>query len=187
MKWKGMGAAMKISLSIGFLGGLLLLAGSLTPGGSFGGGGRRRSALAGLLVLSWVALDLYGFRYIGILTPISAIAALQFIKSLAGGTSVALLLSIVLPNNIWPKVAKIVLGLSGALLIGLEVLLIAVCRLRHLVPPLRPFWSINAMLVGTIVSLAIVLWLTAKGRRKQDSSGSVAAPDSEIKSNEDQR
>jgi hypothetical protein len=187
IKWKGMSTIVKVSLSVGFLGSLLLLSGSLTPGGSFGGGNRLRSALAGLLVLSWVALDLYGFRYIGILTPISAIAALQFIKSLAAGTSVALLLSILLPSNLWPRVAKIVLGLNGALLIGLELFVIVICRLRHHVPPPCSFWSINAMLLGTIVSLAIVLWLTAKGRRKQDSSGSVAAPDSEIKSNEDQR
>ena len=168
IKLKGMSTIMKISRSLGFLGGSLLLVGSLKSGGSFGAENRRRSALTGLLVLSWVALDLCGFRYVGILTPVSAIGAIQFVKSLLGGTSVALLLSIVLPNNLWPKVAKILLGLNGALIIGLEVHLIVVSRLRHLVPPIRLFWFVDGTLLGTIVSLAIVLWLTTRSYGEAD-------------------
>jgi hypothetical protein len=179
MKWKGMGAVMKISLSIGFLGGLLLLAGSLTPSGSFGGGNRRRSALAGLLVLSLVALDLFGFRYVGILTPISAIAAFQFVKGLLTGTSVAFLLPIVLPNNIWPKVVKTGLVIYTMLFIGTDLLLVANYKPRSAVLALRSFWLLSALSLGMIVSLAIVLWLAAKGRREQDNSGLVAASDSD--------
>jgi hypothetical protein len=164
IKWKGMSTIMKISRSLGFLGGSLLLVGSLTPGGSFGGGNRRRSALAGLLCLSFVALDLFGFRYVGILTPLSAVAAFQFVKGLLTGTTVAFLLPIVLPDNLWPKVAKVGLGLFGVLFIGTDLLLVANYKPRSAVLALRSFWSINGMLLGTIVSLAIVLWLTTKSR-----------------------
>jgi hypothetical protein len=168
IKWKGMGTCKKISLIIGFMGSLLLLVGSLKPHGNLGDENRRRSALPGLLVLSWVVIDLIGFRFISILTPLPVVGAFHFVESLLGGTSVALLLSIVLPNNLWPKVAKMLLGLMGALLIGIELYRIAISRLKHLGIPLHFFWLINGMLLGTIASLAIVLWLTTKSRRDAD-------------------
>ena len=186
IKWKGMSTTMKISLSVMFLGCSSFLVGSLVPAGSFRGGNRRISTLAGLLGLSYVALDLLGFRYIGILTPISAIGGFQFVKSLAGGTAVALLLSIVLPNNLWPKVAKILIGLDAALLIGLDVLLIVVCRLRHFASPLRPFWFINGTLLGTVASLVIVFWITSRNTQSErDSITVVTESDSEVGVNGD--
>jgi len=164
IKWKGMSTTIKISLLVALLGFSLFLVGSLTPSGGLRGRNKRITGLAALLGLSWVALDLLGFRYIGILTPMLAIAAFQFVKSLAGGTSVALLLSIALPNNLWPRVAKILLGLNGALVIGLELFVIVVFRLRHLVPPLRSLLLINGLLLGILTSLAVVLWLTNRNR-----------------------
>ena len=172
IKWKGMSTIMKISLSLGFLGSSLLLVGSLTPGGHFGGGNRRRSALAGLLVLSTMALDLFGFRCIGILTPLSAVAAFQIVKGLLTGTLVAILLSIVLPNNIWPKVVKVGLGILGMLFIGTDLLLVANHKPRSAILALRPFWSVNGMLLGTVVSLAFVLWLTTKNSREAEQQQS---------------
>jgi tetratricopeptide (TPR) repeat protein len=163
IKWKGMSTIMKISLSLGFLGSSLLV-GSLTPGGHFGGGNRRRSALAGLLVLSTMALDLFGFRCIGILTPLSAVAAFQIVKGLLTGTLVAILLSIVLPTNIWPKAVKTGLVIFGLLFIGNDLFVVSNHKLRGVALALRSFWSINGMLLGTIVSLAIVLWLTTRSR-----------------------
>jgi hypothetical protein len=164
IKWKGMSAIMKIGLSLGFLGSSLLLVGSLTPGGSFGGGSQRRSALAGLLILSTMALDLGGFRYIGILTPLSVVAAFQIVKGLLTGTLVAILLSIVLPTNIWPKAVKTGLVIFGLLFIGNDLFVVSNHKLRGVALALRSFWSINGMLLGTIVSLAIVLWLTTRSR-----------------------
>lgn len=173
IKWKGMSTPIKISLAVMFLGCSSVLIGSLMPRGKIQHGNRQIPTLAALLGLSYVALDLLGFRYIGILTPLSAVGAFQFVKSLAAGTAVALLLSIVLPNNLWPKVAKMLIGLNGALLIGLEVILIMVCRLRHFPSPIRPFWFINGTLLGTIASLAIVFWITTKST--QSERGSITA------------
>jgi hypothetical protein len=172
IRWKGLSTIMKISLSVGFLGGLLLLAGFLTPSGSFGGGNQRRSALAGLLVVSWVAMDLYGFRYIGILTPVSAFAVFQFAKGLLAGTTVASLLPIVLPKNIWPKVVRVGLGVFGVLFIGTDIFVVSNHKLRSVALTLRSFWSINGMLLGMIVSLAIVLWLTTKNSREAEQQQS---------------
>jgi hypothetical protein len=175
IKWKGMSTPIKISLAVMFLGCLSVLVGPLMPGGNLQGGNRRISTLAALLGLSYVALDLLGFRYIGILTLLPAIGAFQFVKSLAAGTTVALLLSIVLPKNLWLKVAKILLELNGALLIGLELFMVWNHKLRSAVPAFRSFWSMNGMLLGMIASLAIVLWLTAKRRRDQNSVDLIAA------------
>jgi len=168
IKWKGMSTVMEVGLAVGFLGSLLLLAGSLTPGGSFGGGNQRKSALTGMLVLSSVVLDLLGFRYIGILTPMSAYAAFQLGKGLLTGTTVAFLLLIVLPNNLWPKIAKVGLGLLGVLCIGGDLLLVANYKPRSAVLTLRSFWSLNGMLPGMIVSLAIVHWLATRSRREAE-------------------
>lgn len=186
VKWKGMSTPIKISLAVMLLGCSFVLVGPLMPGGSFRGGNRRISTLAGLLGLSYVAFDLLGFRYIGILTPLSAIGGFQFVKSLAGGTAVALLLSIVLPNNLWSKVARILLGLNGALLIGLELAMIANYKLRGVVPALRSFWSMNGTLLGIIASLAIVFWITSRNTQSErDSITAVTESDSEAGINGD--
>ncbi|MGA2218769.1 MAG: tetratricopeptide repeat protein [Terracidiphilus sp.] len=176
IKWKGMSTPIKIGISVTFLGSLVVLVGSLMPRGSFRGRHQRTFTLAGLFGLSYVALDLYGFRYIGFVTPVLAVGAFQFVKSLLSGTLIALILSALLSNTLWPKVAKILLSVNGLLLIGLDVFMISTDRLRHLVPTLRTFWSINGRVLGTLVALAIVFWLTNRNR-KEDGSEIVESLD----------
>jgi len=177
IKWKGLSAFMKVSLSVMLLGSLMVLAGSLRHRGRPQWQKQRTFAFAGLLGLSYVALDLLGFRYIGILTPLAAVFCFQFVKSLVGGTFVALLLTVVLPNSLWPKVIKVGLGLFGMLLVGADIFVLSVSKLRNGVLPAPHFWSMNAMLLGTIVSLAIALWLARKRRSEPEFQSEVAASD----------
>jgi len=168
IKWKGMNPYIKISHAIIFIGSLFFLVGSLLPGWNSRNENRRSFTFAGLLGLSYLVIDLFGFCYIGILTPLPVVGAFHFVESLAAGTSIAIILSIVLPNKLWPKVAKVTLGILGILFIGIELYGIAIFKLRHLALPVRWFWSINGMLLGTIVSLAIVLWLTTRSYGEAD-------------------
>jgi len=178
INWKGLSTFMKVSLSVTLLGSLMVLTGSLRHRGSPQWEKQRTFAFAGLLGLSYVALDLLGFRCINILTPLAAVYSFQFVKSLVGGTVVALLLSVVLPSSLWPKVIKVGLGLFGMLLVGADIFVLSVFKLRNGVLPARPLWSMNAMLLGTIVPLAIALWLARKRRSEPELQGEVAASDS---------
>ena len=178
IKLMGLSAFMKVSLSVTLLGSLMVLTGSLRHRGSPQWEKQRTFAFAGLLGLCYVALDLLGFRYIGILTPLAAVYAFQFVKSLVGGTFVALLLTVVLPNSLWRKVIKIGLGLFGILLVGADIFVLSVSKLRNGVLPAPPFWSMNAMLLGMIVSFAIALWLARKRRSEPEFQSEVTAPNS---------
>ena len=73
IKWKGMSPFGKITMSTIFLGSSLCFIGSLMPGGSFRGRQQRTFTAAGLAGLCYGALDLCGFRYINILTPVLGI------------------------------------------------------------------------------------------------------------------
>ena len=140
------------------------LLGSFIPGGSFRTADHWTFTLVGILGLSYIVLDLCGLRYIGIQTPLVAIGAFAFVKILPVGISVPLLFSTALPYSVWPKVAKVALGLFGILFLGLNILVMTVFRLRTVVPTSSPFWKIDGMLLGTFVSLAIFLWLTRNSR-----------------------
>jgi hypothetical protein len=181
VKWKGMSTFGKITISAIILGSALSFICSLGPVGSFRDRQQRTFTAAGLAGLCYAALDFFGFRYIGILTPVSTVGALSLVKSLLAGTSLVFLLPIVLPNNLWPKIIKIVLGLFGLLFVGLNLYVIANYKLRSIVPTLRSFWSINGMLLGIAISLGICLWLThTKFKLEQNLDGDVIASDSPI-------
>jgi hypothetical protein len=125
---------------------------------------QRLFALAGLLGFSYLAFDLLAFRYIGILTPLPVVGAISLVKTLLSGTFVALLLSVVFPNKLWPKMAALLLGLNCILVIGLDARALANETLRSAIPTLRSFWTLNGMLLGFSIVLAIVLWRTSKNR-----------------------
>jgi len=159
IKWKGMSTFRKVALSIAFLGSTFVLVNSLLQRGGFRGRNQLAFTLAGLLGIAYVIEDLFAFRYVGILTPVAAVCAVQFAKWLLAGTSVALMLSLVLPTNLWPKVAKAGMGVIAILLIGLNFKIVTNPALRSAIPALRSFWSLNAMFLGTLAALAMVLWL----------------------------
>jgi len=166
IKWKGMSTPTKISRSITFLGSLLIFASSLMPRERYRGKQQRTLSIAGLLGFSYLALDLLGFRYIGILAPLPVVGAFSFFKSLLSGTFLALLLAVVSPD-LWSKFARIIAGLFGILFIGFNVLVIVLYKLRTVFPPLRSFWSLNGDLLGVSLALAVAIWLNSK-HREQD-------------------
>ncbi|MGA9672465.1 MAG: tetratricopeptide repeat protein [Terracidiphilus sp.] len=166
IKWKGMSKFGKVTISIVFLGNALILIGSVKDWRSSRGPQQRTFFVAALFGFSYLALDLLGFRYIGILTPVLSVGAFSLVKSLLSGTFLALLLSVVLPNSLWPKVAKVLLGISCVLFIGHNGLAITVYEQRHAFPTLRSFWLINGMLLGMSAGISTVLWLKGKSRRE---------------------
>ncbi len=100
----------KVTLSIVFLGSILLL---ISSRGNIRNRQQRRVTLDGLLGLSWVGLDAYGYSHFGTLLALSAVNAFYFGKSLLSGISVVMFLSIV-----WPQAFKIVLTICATLFIG---------------------------------------------------------------------
>jgi hypothetical protein len=160
--WKGMSTIVKVALSLSFLASAFAFVSSLIPGGSFRGPRQRSFTAAALLGIAYVVSDLLGFRYLGILTPQPVFAVIQFTKGLLGGASFALLLSAVLPNSLWSKVAKAGIGVFGIGLVGFNLFVIAVPKLRIVAPALGSIWSMNAMLLAFIASLILVLWATKK-------------------------
>lgn len=177
-KLKGLSTPIKISLAIMFLGSSMVLVGPLMPRGRVRGEHQQALTFAAVLALSYVAFDLLGFRYIGLLTPLSAVGAFFFVKSLLGGTSVAILLRVVLPNGRWPKVSKVGIGVCGVLFVGFNLIVLTNQRMRSVSPLPGSFWSLNGMLLGVIVSLTIVLWLVHRDVKfGQKLDGETAALD----------
>jgi hypothetical protein len=174
IKWKGMGTCKEISLSAMFLVFSWYLIGSLMPGGKFRDRQRRTLILTGLLGLSDVVFELLGFRYIGILTPVSAVVAFRFVNGLLLGAIGALLLSVVFSSRVWSKVVKVMLGVFGITLIGPVVFVTSIFGMAHVGPLLRHCWPINAQVLGTIVALAIALWLSKKRRSETEPQCEVA-------------
>ena len=175
IKWKGMSKFFKITLSIMLVGNVLILAGAVKDWRSPRSAQQRIFGIAGLFGWSYLALDLLGFRYIGILTPLAVVGAFSLVKTLLSGAFVALLLSAIFPTDVWPKVAKLLLALNGLLLIALDARVLANDKLRSAAPALRPFWTLNGMLLGFSIVLAIIIWRTNKGR-KEDPTETAGLP-----------
>ena len=159
IKWKGLSTSLKVALSVISLGSLLVLVAPILEKNKLRNTRQLTTTIAGLLGLSYAALDLVGFRYVGILTPIWAIASLQFFKGVSAGMSLLLLLSIVLPNGVPIKIARVGLGVIGMLLIGINLASTLIPKTRSFVPTLRPLWSLNGMFLGTLAAVAIYLRL----------------------------
>jgi hypothetical protein len=158
----------KITLSMTFLGSFWFLASSLKAGH-----GRRQQriiAMAGLLGLAYVGLDLYWHLYVGFAHPWSAAAALDFARHLLGGISVAFFLFIIFPNR-----TKVVLAISGALLIAFNLFAVAHYDLRHLAPAIRIFSLFNGLFIGASIPPAIYLWLESRRSKKShDNRNKIA-------------
>lgn len=148
----------KINLSIVFLGSVWLI---VSSPGNIRNRLQRRTALLGLLGLSWLGLDVYGHTHFGLLQSISAVNIFYFGKSLLAGTSVALLVPIV-----WSKGTKTVLGISGILFLVFNIYASAHYDLRRFITCLRVFYSINGLLIGTSIASVIFLWLEHKKSQK---------------------
>jgi hypothetical protein len=162
----------KINLSVVLLGSILLL---IRSGGAIRNREQRKAALAGLLGLLWLGINVYGLSHFGILLSLSAVNAFYFGKSLLSGMFVAVLVSIVRPDG-----AKTLLRICGILFIGLNIYAATHYQLRHLAPYLRVFYSANALLIGIAIASAISLWLegekTTGSQCGNDGTGLGTAP-----------
>jgi len=160
-------AQSEIELLVAFLGNIVFL----TRWGDRRNREQRGIVLAGLLGLSWVGLDVYGHFRFGILQALSAVNAFYFGKSLVGGVSAAILISLV-----WPHWAKTALRICGILFIGFNIYAVAHYDLRHLAPALRAFCSTNGLLIGNAIPLAIFLWLDRAKAAEGGGSNNGAPP-----------
>jgi TPR repeat protein len=152
----------KINLSVFFLGSVLLL---INSKGNIRDRQRRRTALAGLLGLSWIGLTVYGYSHFGMLQSLSAVNAFYFGKSLLSGIFVATLTSLV-----WPRGAKTMLRICGVMFIGFNIWAITHYDLRQLTPYIRAFYYANGLLIGVAIA-STILWLEGQKARKTTNGG----------------
>src|SRR5437667_410214 len=164
----GFTAQGKICLSVAFLGSIVLLISSRV---SMRNRQQRRATLAGLLGLSWVGLDVYGYSHFGILQSLSAVNAFFFGKSILSGIYVAMFSSIV-----WTQGFKVVLRICGILFIGFNVYAITHYHLRHLAACPRAFYSGNGLLIGMAIPMTVLLWLAGQETRGSQNGKDGVAP-----------
>jgi len=164
----GFGAPIKVTLSIAFLGSMLLLIGSR---GDIRNRQQRRLALAGVLGLLWVGLEVYGHSHFGTLQALSAVNTFYFGKGLLCGLCVAMFLSIV-----WPRGFKNVLTICAMLFIGFNIYAMTHYDLRHLPACPRAFYSENGLLMGVAITSAFLLWLAGEKRRGTLNGNDGVAP-----------
>jgi hypothetical protein len=94
-----------------------------------------------------------------------AVNAFHFAESLAAGITVGLLITV-----FGPKRAKVVLGISGALLIVSDLIVIWRHELTRFVTTIRSFSMVNGLLIGIAVPLATFVWLETR-KRARDRGG----------------
>jgi hypothetical protein len=174
-----MSTLLKIDYSVLALGSLLLLISSGLLRRLFRGRQQRTAAMAGILGLSYVAMGLFGFYHFGICEPGLAVDAFYLAKSILGGIAVFMFISIVWPESVKPKSAKIALGVFGILFIGFNLFAVAHQDLARFTPAVRLFRTVNGELIGISVSLAVYLWRThKKARGGQSGNGETAVSES---------
>jgi hypothetical protein len=161
-----LGAGTKIGLALAFLGSVWLLISPLFPGRSIRLRQPLVTILAGLFGLLWVGLSLYGFSHTGLIQSASAVYAFYFTKDFLAGIFGVMIIFV-----LWPQSAKIVLRISGILLIGFNVYAIAHYDLRRLAAAIRMFYSANGWLIGIAIPSAIFAWLFHKQSRDKTESG----------------
>ena len=156
----------KVFLSLGFLGSILLL---ILSRGNILNRQQRRVAIAGLLGVLRVGLDVYGHSHFGILQALSAVNVFYFGKSLLSGILVAVLLPVV-----WPQGFKIVLTICAMLFIGFNVYAMMHYDLRRFAACPRAFYSANGLLMGIAITSAFHLWLAEKSGGTGNGKAGVA-------------
>jgi hypothetical protein len=117
----------------------------------------RALTIAGLCGLAYVGLSLYGA--FGSFPSVLTLNAFHFAEALAAGMSVAMCISVFGPTR-----AKMVLGISGILFIANNIPVIWGHEITRFVMTVRGFSSVNGLLIGLMVPLALSLWLETKRR-----------------------
>ena len=158
----------KVFLSLGFLASVLLL---ILSKGDIRNRQQRRVAIAGLLGLLRVGLDLYGHSHFGILEAMSAVNAFYFSKSLLSGILGAVLLPV-----FWPQGFKTVLTICTMLFIGFNIYAMMHYDLRDFAACPRAFYSANGLLMGIAITSAFHLWLAGEKRGGTQNGNDGVAP-----------
>jgi TPR repeat protein len=160
-------ATREITLSVMFVFCLVLLASSR---GGLRTRQQRRTTLPGLLGLTRVGLDLYGYFHFGILLALSAVNVFYFGKSLLGGVIVAMLVPIIRADGV-----RIVFGMCGILFVGFNIYAIAHYDLRYLPSSQRVFYSANGLLIGAAIASVMLLWLDRERTGGSQNDGDAVA------------
>jgi hypothetical protein len=160
-------ARSKINLAVVFLGSVWLL---INSKGNIRNRRQRRTALAGLLGLSWIGLDVYGYSHFGILQSLSAVNAFYFGKSLLSGICVATLASFV-----WSQGAKTTLRICGVMFVGFNIWTITHYDLMHVAAYIRTFYLANGLLIGIAIASAL-LWLEGQKAGGTKNGNDLSAP-----------
>ena len=126
------------------------------------------TAVATLLLISSLGLDLFWYFYANLLQPSMAVTALYFVRHLVGGLIIAVLAFI-----IHPKSAKVVLIAAAVEFIAILLLLILL-ELRH-VPPTIGLLRFIGLPVGMSIPPFIFRWLDTRDKRL-NGNGETAAP-----------
>jgi hypothetical protein len=165
---------MRLPLLAATLGGILLL---ISSRGRIRDREQRTTTLAGLLLLSWVGLELYGYSYFGMPRLASAVNAFYFANHLLTGICAAMLIFL-----LWPQGVKTLLRTSGILFIGFNIYAVAHHSLRHLAPAVRLFYMGNGLTIGMSITSATLLWL--EGTKKPEQNASRGVPESTARTGE---
>jgi hypothetical protein len=120
--------------------------------------------LAELFGLAWVGLMVYGAY--GIFPSVLLVNIFDFAKNCVIGITVALILSV-----IGPRISKAAMGISGMLFVGITLLVIAHHDLRSFTETIYAICSLDGLLLGISISLAIVLWLRAMKSTRGEQAG----------------
>jgi hypothetical protein len=169
LRGKGLSTLGKVGLSVMFLGCLWVVKGYLLPGQNPRYPQVRALARMSLFCLTYVGLSLYGA--FGVFRAVSVANTFAFAKSFVIGIALVLFISAV-----WPKITKTVLGISGILVVGVNLLMIARYDLWRRIAMNHGFYSTEGLLLGISISLAIVLWLVYKKSKGVSSPDLITEP-----------
>jgi TPR repeat protein len=129
----------------------------------------RATLITILLLLSSVALRLYGFPDFLFRWSVSGVNALYFAKHLLDGTCVGMLVFIA-----WPRTIKGLLGVCLILLVELNIDAVAHYDLMHLQPAFHLFGLGNGLLIGMSIPPSIILWRQHKKSHDERDNTAVA-------------
>ena len=115
--------------------------------------------MAAVCGLAYIVLSVYGA--LGSFASVLTVNAFHFAESLAAGITIAIAITV-----FGPKRAKIVLAISSTLLIGSNLIVIWHHQFMRFVTTIRSFSSLNGLLIGLTVPLAVFLWLEMTKRTR---------------------
>jgi hypothetical protein len=151
LRGSGLSRLGMITLSGLFLACLWALKDSISPHRSLRHRQQPALTMAGICGLASIGLSLYGG--FGIFQSALRVNAFNFVKNLVTGIAMATLICMLRPKSV-----KVALGISGVLLIGTDFIVIWRHALTRFITTIRGFSSVNGLLIGMTVPLAIFLW-----------------------------